>query len=68
MDLRKAVKGWGHRYIDPSGVPNAIFLTDLIAYAARRRGLPVEGHEGPAIHPLCLVWDLGPYRGIARLC
>jgi hypothetical protein len=47
MDLRKDRKGWwSHDYCDPSGVPNAIFLADLIAYAARQRGVRVDGYAG----------------------
>jgi hypothetical protein len=48
MDLRKAGKGRSHDYCDPSGVPNGIFLADLIAHAARQRGVRVEGHAGSA--------------------
>ena len=44
MDLRKGRKGWPHHYCDPSGVPNGIFLPDLIAHAARQRGVLVEGY------------------------
>jgi hypothetical protein len=43
MDLRKGRKG-SHHYCDPSGVPNGIFLADLIAHAARQRGVLVEGY------------------------
>jgi hypothetical protein len=47
MDLRKAGKGRLHNYCDPSGVPNGIFLADLIAHAARQRGIRVGGYAGP---------------------
>ncbi len=34
------------RYFDPSSLPNEIFLPDVIAHAARQRGVRVEGHRG----------------------
>jgi hypothetical protein len=45
MDFRKGEK-WPRRYFDPSSVPNGIFLADVIAHAARQRGVRVEGYQG----------------------
>jgi hypothetical protein len=44
MDLRKSAKGRSHHWCDPSGVPNGIFVFDLIAHAARQRGVPVQDY------------------------
>jgi hypothetical protein len=56
INLKKDAKGYGHRYADPSHVPNGIFLADLIAHAARQRGLPVQGYAGPGAGRLLSVW------------
>jgi hypothetical protein len=34
--------------LDPAGIPNAIFLADLIAHAARQHGVPVYGQASGA--------------------
>jgi hypothetical protein len=44
MDLRKSAKGRSHHWCDPSGVPNGIFIFDLIAHAARQRGVQVQDY------------------------
>lgn len=44
VDVRTGRKGRTHNYCNPAGVPNGIFLADLIAHAARQRGVRVEGH------------------------
>jgi hypothetical protein len=36
-----------YRRFDPSGIPNAIFFAHLIAHAAARHGVRVDGYEGP---------------------
>jgi hypothetical protein len=58
INLQKAGKARSRNYCDPSRVPNGIFLADLIAHAARQRGLPVRGYAGPGFGRLLSV--LGP--------
>jgi hypothetical protein len=38
---------WRPRVIDPSGIPNGIFLTHVIAHAALRNGVEVRGYQEP---------------------
>jgi hypothetical protein len=35
------------RTFDPSGIPNGIFLAHLIAHAAARNGIQVDGYQPP---------------------
>jgi hypothetical protein len=38
---------WRPRVIDPSGIPNGIFLAHVIAHAAMRNGVEVRGYQEP---------------------
>jgi hypothetical protein len=38
---------WRPRIIDPSGIPNGIFLAHVITHAAMRNGVEVHGHQEP---------------------
>jgi hypothetical protein len=38
---------WRPRIIDPSGIPNGIFLAHVITHAAMRNGIEVRGYQEP---------------------
>jgi hypothetical protein len=45
IDVRQAGWKWSGQVLDPSGIPNGIFLADVIAHAARQHGLLVSGDD-----------------------
>jgi hypothetical protein len=49
IDFTMAGKRSRRAELDPTDIPNAIFLADLVAHAARQRGLTVLGYEPDGI-------------------
>jgi hypothetical protein len=45
IDFRQAGWKWSSQVLDPSGIPNGIFLADVIAHAARQHGVLVAGDD-----------------------
>jgi hypothetical protein len=44
IDVR-AIRGNRLHYFDPSGIPNAIFFAHVLARAAKRNGVAVDGYH-----------------------